>query len=261
MTKRWLGLIIAIFLLLGVSGAAFGLEPFQIKTYLTDQAGVLTEAQRYDLSMQLKNYAAATGNQVVAVIIPSLEGEAPEEYSLKLTKVNKLAEKGKDNAALILIAVKERKIRFEVGYGLEGVLPDGKTGAITREEIAPFFRNGDYYSGLAAGIRAVFAAISPDYSVDTPAAAPARKEDHSFPWAFIVALIVIVFSVIGNLSRGSHIQRQRHRRGFSEPWYWGGGGFGGGGFSGGGFSGGDSFSGGGGSSFGSFGGGGSTGGW
>lgn len=257
MAKRWFIPIIAFFLISIFSGFAFGISPFKIDSYVTDQAGLLSENQRYELAVRLDEYAKQTGNQVLVVTIPSLEDEELVDFTEKLFELNKPGQKGKDNGLIFLVALKEHQIRLEVGYGLEAVIPDGKAGAIIREQITPFFRNNDYYGGISSGINSVITAISPDYTQgNTSVTVKRQSKDRSLPLAFLVAMVVLIISLIGNMGRGAQVQRNRHRRGYSEPWYWGGGGFGGGGFNGG-SGGGGGFSGGGGS----FGGGGSSGNW
>ena len=261
MVKRWIVPIIALFLLMSFSGPVAGLSPFKIDSYVTDQASLLSETERSELAVRLDQYARTTGNQVLVVTVPSLENEELVAFTEQLFTLNKPGQKGKDNGLIFLVALKEHQVRLEVGYGLEGVLPDGKTGAIIREQITPFFKNNDYYGGLSSGINAIITTISPDYALGKDTTVPVgRSKDRAFPFAFLVAVVICFISFLGNIGRGARLQRYRHLRGFSEPWYWGGGGSGGGGFSGGGgggFGDGGGFSGGGGS----FGGGGSSGSW
>lgn len=264
MVKRWFSLIIAFLLLVGCAGATLALEPFPLKAYVTDRAGLLSESEQQQLGGELAQYDKATGNQLLVVTVPSLEDRELIEFTEALFQLNKPGQKGKDNGIILFVAKNERKLRFEVGYGLEGVVPDGKAGAIIREEISPRFKAGDYYGGIQAGMFAVIHAISPDYTIagqDQPApVAEKQRGDHSFPAALVVGLIIFgLVSMAGN--RGNRTHQGRLRRGYSEPWYWGGGGGFGGGSGGwpggGGDSGGGGFSGGGGS----FGGGGASGDW
>ncbi len=266
MKKRWIVPVIAFILLFMVSGLAFGMSPFKIDSYVTDKAQLLSESERNQLAVKLDKYATDTGNQLLVVTIPSLEDEELVSFTEKLFELNKPGQKGKDNGAIFLVALKEHQVRIEVGYGLEEVLPDGKTGAIIRDQITPFFKNSDYYGGVSSGIGAMIGAISPKYVFQNNDSVPVRKSrDHAFPLAFLVAIIIFFVSLFGNIGRSARQQQYRHRRGFSEPWYWGGGGFGGGGFGGGSSGGGSSDSGFGGGGFssggGSFGGGGSSGSW
>lgn len=253
MNKRWFGLIIGLFLMGLFPGAAFGLEPFKVDQYVTDRAGVLTVSQRDQLSNALYQYAQKTGNQILVVTVPSLEGEELVDFTERLFELNKPGVKGRDNGAILLIAERERKIRLEVGYGLEEAVPDGRAGRIIREEIAPRFQNEDFYGGIAAGVIAVIKAITPDYTFEGAPAARTRGETgNSFPAAFIVAMIIVFFVIISSRHGSYQTYGRRYYRGYNGPIYWGGsGGFGSGRRSGGGFRGGG----------GSFGGGGASGGW
>lgn len=246
--------IIAVLFLMALSSCALAIEPFKVTQYVTDQAQILSESERAQLSDQLGQYAEKTGNQFLVITVPSLENGDLVDFTEKLFALNKPGQKGVDNGLILFIAINERKIRFEVGYGLEEKLPDGKAGAIIREDIAPYFKAGDYYSGIMAGVNSAISAMTPGYQMSSAEPRQAPKKDSAFPAAFLVAIIIFVISLFGG--RGSH--RRRYGRGYSEPWYWGGGG-GFGGSGGGGFGGGSSggFSGGGGS----FGGGGASGGW
>jgi len=244
-----LAVLIALF---AVSGAVWALEPFKIEEYVTDRAGMMTEDKRGELAAQLAAYATQTGNQLLVVTLPNLEGEELVDFSERLFALNQPGEKGKDNGLIFLVALKERKIRIEVGYGLEEAVPDGKAGTIIREVIAPYFKNGAYEQGIIAGVAAVVGAISPDYQGFSQSASVPRGEKSSpLKWIFVAFFILIIFA-----GRNSGLQRRRYRSGYSEPFFWGGGPWSGGGSGGGGFGGGG-FSGGGGG----FGGGGASGGW
>lgn len=262
MNKRWFIPIIALFFIGWFSLTAFGIEPFKITQYVTDQAGILSESERAQLSQELYSYAKNTSNQILVVTIPGLEVEDPRlvdeelvDYTEKLFELNKPGVSGKDNGLILLVAVKERKIRIEVGYGLEETVPDGKAGSIIRNEIAPRFQQGDYYGGITAGVYSIIKSITPDYEIEGYQGTPARRrEGSSFPSALVVALIIVLFTFLSGY-QGNRTYHRRYRRGYSETGYWGGRGFGGG-FRGG-SSGGGGFRGGGGR----FGGGGASGGW
>jgi uncharacterized protein len=252
--KRKLLAVLALtgLMLFWCAGAALSLEPIKITKYVTDQAGLLSQTEGERISGLLFDYARKTGNQLLIVTVPGLEGEAITDYAERLFELNRPGEKGKDNGIIMLIARDERKIRLEVGYGLEAVVPDGKAGTIIRDDMTPRFKEGDYYSGIVSGITAIITAVSPDYKFSSGGpAVREQKRDSSFPSALIVALIIFFITAFGNMrERQNH--RYRRSRGFSEPWYWGGGGGGGfGGGSDGGFSGGG----------GGFGGGGASGSW
>ena len=213
-----------------------------LSRYATDLTGTLSAAQLAELESLLASFDRSTSTQVVVLVVPTLYGDDLEEYTLRVAEKNSIGRKGKDNGVLLFAALNDRKVRIEVGYGLEGALPDALAGQIIRREIAPRFRENDYYGGIRAGVEAIMAATKGEYQAE-----PAAGQGHQgSPALFLV--IVVLFFVFRLL---------RRRRGFfpGGPFIgggWGsGGGFGGGSFSGGGFSGGG----------GSFGGGGASGGW
>jgi len=233
-----------ITVLLFFGGTGYSLEvPSRPANYVTDMAGLLTSQQISTLDKLLASFESKTSNQIAILIVKSLEGENLEDFSIRVAETWKLGQKDKDNGILLFIALKERKIRIEVGYGLEGVVPDGLAGSIIRHEIGPYFRKGQYYQGLEAGLRALMSATAGEYR---PTAKSKKTKNVAF--SSFIFFILILFFIISRL-----FGRRRYRRS-SSMFFWGGGGFGGG-FGGGGFGGG--FSGGGGG----FGGGGASGGW
>jgi uncharacterized protein len=126
---------------------------------IVDLAHVLPAHDSDQLTAQLKAHEDKTGNQVAVLILPSLEGESVEEYSHRVATTWKLGRKGADNGAVLLIALQERKLRIEVGYGLEGTLTDLQSAHIIRDEIVPRFRNGDIPGGVRAGTEAILHTI------------------------------------------------------------------------------------------------------
>jgi len=130
---------------------------------IVDLARVLPAHDTDQLTAQLKAHEDKTGNQVAVLIIPSLEGESVEEYSHRVATTWKLGQKGTDNGVLLLIALKERKLRIEVGYGLEGTLTDLRSAHIIRDEMVPQFRNGDIPAGVRAGTQAILNTIEGTY--------------------------------------------------------------------------------------------------
>jgi uncharacterized protein len=223
--------------------------------YVTDKTNTLTSAQLNGLEYRLKTYEDTTSNQIVILMIPSLEGEDLFDFSQQVAEKNKIGQKGKDNGILILIVKEERKIRIEVGYGLEGVVPDAVASSIIRNIIAPYFKAGNYYEGLLKGIETLQDAIAGTYQAENE-----NKKLNGFLTALILIIVVIIFFSVLSGVRGSSKGGWNYYHG---GWHsypkrrssWGVfGGFGGsssGGFGGGGFSGGG----------GSFGGGGASGSW
>jgi uncharacterized protein len=217
---------------------------------------VLSPDARQRIEARLTEREQATGAQMVIAIFPSLEGESLEDFSIRLAERWRIGDKKLDNGVILLVFVQDRRLRMEVGYGLEAVLPDAVAAQIISNQIGPRFREGRWGDGLMAGVDAVFARI------DTRGAS-APPQRHAFgmsPW--VLGLLVIFGLAALMLAReaGSGGRRNAYsaggRRGWGSPPIFlppmggsGGSGWGGGGGdSGGGFSGGGGGFGGGGAS-------------
>lgn len=222
-----------------------------------DQTGTLSRDEVQTLESKLASFERETSNQVVVLMISSLQGESIEDYSLRVAEKNKFGKKERNNGVLLIIAKDDRKLRIEVGYGLEGALTDALSSQIIRHEITPQFRSGDYYAGITAGVDGIISATKGEYKGDEEDRSARGKAISLFGKLAPVIILFLFFGFIRAMSARHYIGRRGYSR---SPWFWGGfggGGFGGGGFGGGGFGGGGGFSGGGGS----FGGGGSSGSW
>ncbi|HKY07514.1 MAG TPA: YgcG family protein [Candidatus Binatia bacterium] len=228
---------------------------------VNDYAGVMSQEQRRSMESQLAQFEQETGHQVAVLTIPTLEGEDIEGFSIRVAESWKIGKKGFDNGVILVVAVKDRRMRLEVGYGLEGVLPDAIAKTITSNYIVPRFRSQDYAGGIIAGIDAVLKVIKQE---PLPESAR-RKERDQGPELNSLAMFLITLAVFGLMAFASTGRRRRNSiwgpRGRGRgPIIFGPGGFGGGYYGGGGFgggSGGGGFSGGGGS----FGGGGASDSW
>ncbi len=200
---------------------------------------MLAAAERERLESLVADRERRTGAQMVIAIFRSLEGESLEDIGIRLAERWRIGRKGLDNGVILLVFLEERKVRFEVGYGLEPVLPDAVAGQIIREVIAPRFREGRYAAGLEGAVNAVFARIDPG---SAPQQRPGKGTGGGLPAvALIFVAGVIVFMVLGALrqSRGRSSAYTAGRRGWGPPVFippsgGGGRGGGGGGFSGGG---------------------------
>lgn len=228
----------------------------QFKNYVNDETGTLDQNQINTINNSLSSFDRVTSNQVIVYIISSLNGESLEDLSVTLAEKNKIGKKNKNNGVLMLIVKDDRKIRIEVGYGLEGVLTDAKCSQIIRKDITPEFKSGKYYEGILNGVNAIISVTKGEYTADKNS-----KDVNNGSCCFgIPIFVMLIFGIIFAFIFTSFIRslfgvgRAIHsgKRGWGSGW--GGGGFGGGssgGFGGGGFSGGG----------GSFGGGGSSGSW
>jgi uncharacterized protein len=126
---------------------------------VTDDAQILSETTRQSLTKSLKEHEDRTGNQIAVLTVPTINGESIEEYAVDVFQAWKLGQKGKDNGILIVVVPNDRRMRIEVGYGLEGTLTDGMAGQIIRSVMTPKFKNGDYDGGITDGVRAIMSVL------------------------------------------------------------------------------------------------------
>jgi uncharacterized protein len=284
-----------LFLALVVSFVAWALEVPPLKSRVTDLTGTLNPQQRASLEQTLAEFEARKGAQLAVLIVPTTQPEAIEQYAVRVEEAWKLGRKGVDDSVLLVVAKDDRRLKFEVGYGLEGVLPDAIAKRIIDNDIVPRFREGDFYGGIRAGMDRVMRVVEGE-QLPPPAAHGVSRQSTFHPeWLFALFIFVAIggsvlraifgrvpgagivgavagfvgWALIGSLVIGViaaligfALTLFNDGRSWT-PGRWGsggyGGGWGGGGWSGGGFSGGGGggFSGGGGSS----GGGGASGSW
>ncbi|MFM2417698.1 MAG: hypothetical protein RL385_2421 [Pseudomonadota bacterium] len=245
----WLafGWCVALSLLVhGVGGSAHALAVPALSARVNDTAGILDASQQAILESKLKSHEEATGQQFVLLTVQSLAGDSLEDFSMRVVEAWKLGQKKEDNGLLMLVIPGDRKVRIEVGYGLEGAVPDAFASRIIRDVLGPAFRRGEFAEGVDKGFDLLMARARGE------AVEPPKPKGSGFDWGMLVVILfwVVVFS----------LGMRPRRRGFGGGFIHFGSGGGGGGFGGGGGggSGGGSFGGGGG---GSFGGGGASGDW
>jgi len=225
---------------------------------VVDEAGILDQATKDDLTAKLAELETKTGDQLVVVTLKSLRGTTIEDYGVQLGRAWKIGQKDKNNGVLLLVAPNERKVRIEVGYGLEGTLTDAIGRFIIETAIVPRFRSNDVAGGIRRGaddITQVLGGAASEYKQLAENRYRQQSGDDGSWLVFLFVAIVIFIILFSMFSQSRTQQAGRGRR--SSPWVqtwptggsfpsgWGGGG-GGGGFSGGG---------------GSFGGGGASGSW
>jgi uncharacterized protein len=265
------GFLLAAFIALAIFTPALAAPTFPPLTgRVVDDANILSPQVEAGLTAKLASLEQSTGRQLVVATLPSLQGDEIEDYGYQLGRTWGIGEKGKNSGVILLVAPNERKVRIEVGYGLEPILTDALSSVIIQTAVLPKFKAGDLEGGVAAGTDAIIAQLAlPDEAAKTKAAqafAVSDQAERGSGVSPILALLVlfVVIAVLGQMfgrrgGRGGGL-------GSALPWIIlngllsggrGGGGWSGGG--GGGFSdgGGGGFSGGGGS----FGGGGSSGSW
>ncbi|MGE5551621.1 MAG: TPM domain-containing protein [Bacteroidota bacterium] len=246
----------ALLLLIALSASpALGADFPALTGRVVDNADLFSEEEEAEMAQVLADLEAASTDQIVVATIDSTGGQEISMYGTDLFNQWKLGQKGKDNGALLLIAVSDRQAWITTGYGIEDRLTDARCGDIYRAYIQPFFKEGRYFEGTKAALAQMMAFAAPEFrpAFRTGLPQPATSGNESASVPFIVILFII-FWILGSIGSRGRSRRYWSRRGFSSGGgFWGGGFGGGGGFSGGG----GGFSGGGGRS----GGGGAGGGW
>ena len=125
---------------------------------VTDMTGTLSASEQQSIERLLAANEDSTSNQIAVLIIPTLDGGDLFDYAQGVAEKNTIGTKGHDNGVLLLIVLNDRRVRIQVGYGLEGALPDATSKSIIEDVITPRFRGGDYYGGIAAGVSAIIQA-------------------------------------------------------------------------------------------------------
>ncbi len=261
---RFRPLLIAL-LLAALAGAAAAQtippRPSPAEGLVIDRASLLSPGERQSLNQRLIAFDDSTSNQIVVVILPTLDGGDPNVVATEIGQRWGVGQGGKDNGVVFLVSTGDRQVFIATGFGLEGAIPDAVAGRIIRRVIVPQFRQGQFYSGISDAVDALMAAAEGEYTAE-PGGGPSGGS--GFDLALLVIVLIIMMFLISAAKKGggggsSGGQPYRRRRSgvppvIVFPGSFGGsrGGFGGGGFGGGGFGG---FGGGG------FGGGGAGGGW
>ena len=221
---------------------------------VTDYSGTLSSAEQEQLESKLVGFNNTTSTQIAVVIMKSIGGYEVGDYAVQLGNKWGIGQKGKNNGILVLLAMESHDVSIQIGYGLEGAAPDVIASRIIRNEMVPYFKQGDFYTGLDKGTDALMSAVKGEYTADE------KVRGQKFPW-FIIFIIffIIVISMGAQVSRTRNYSRINHIP-FWTAWFllsqargkqrgsWGNfssgrGGFGGGGggfggFGGGGFGGG-----------------------
>lgn len=233
--------ILLIVISLPASQPALSLEvPKQPKGRVSDYAGILAPHEAASLEEKLRRFELETTNQIAVAIFKSLEGESLEDFSIRLAEQWAIGTRLRDNGVILLIFLEERRIRIEVGYGLEGALTDATASSIIRNVIAPRFRRGDYFGGIDAGIDEIIRATKGEYRAEP---AEGERSGPTINYLLLLAFFLLWALIAGNSRRG----RRRFYTFGPSGWSsgamrrsgWSGGGFAGGGgrFGGGGASG------------------------
>jgi uncharacterized protein len=186
---------------------ALALEVPALTGRVVDLAHVLPADVAASLTHDLEAHETKTSNQVAVLILPSLEGEPLESFSHRVGITWKLGQKGTENGVLLLIVLRERKVRIEVGYGLEGTLTDLRSAHIIRQEIVPRFRSGDLPGGIAAGVHAILGTIEGTYRAEEVLPGHARSGQE--PTAFHYVIMGIVVGTLAGIVLSHGLQGTR----------------------------------------------------
>jgi len=184
---------------------------------VNDYAGALSAAEREALERKLVAAEGTSRNQVVVAVFRSLEGESLEDYSIRLAQAWRVGQKGLDNGVIFLVFVEDRRMRLEVGYGLEPTLTDAIASSILRDVVAGHFRGGRLADGIGAGVDAILRAIAGEYR--QPAGGARRDQEVPASQLALLALIVLVIGVaVIAQARAAARARRRGWTGGSRGW-------------------------------------------
>ncbi|HTY60401.1 MAG TPA: TPM domain-containing protein [Bacteroidota bacterium] len=201
LTRRVLAACFALFL--SAAAARGEADVPLLSGRITDNAALLSPETVSRLTALLRMHEDSTSNQVAVLTIPSLEGEPIESYSIRVAEAWKLGTKEKDNGVLLIVARDDRKVRIEVGRGLEGNLPDITSGRIIRSVMIPHFRTGDYDGGISAGVEAILASLQGSYTAPPGEDRESADIGTRLMAGAIFTVVVGLFTIIALFSRGA----------------------------------------------------------
>ena len=182
-----------------LTSLSFAGEVPPLRGHVNDYASLLSAASVERLEAELSAFEQSDSTQIVVLTIPSLEGQDLAQYSIGVVEQWKIGQQGKDNGALLLVVKNDRKIRIEVGRGLEGKLTDLVSGRIIRNEISPAFKSGDFDGGINAGVHAIMATVRGEYTAQPRDIRQGKRGANPFFTFLIFVLVAAVF--FGGISR------------------------------------------------------------
>jgi uncharacterized protein len=163
-------------------------NPVKLSEYVTDETNTLTPEQLSTLRAKLRKFYDSTSTQIVVYMINTLNDEPIENAAISIFRFNGIGGKEKNNGVLFLISKNDRKSRIEVGYGLEGALPDATSKLILKNEVSPNFKEGNFYKGIENGINGIILAVKGEYTTGK------KESSGGFMSVFITVILVIVFT-------------------------------------------------------------------
>lgn len=198
MLRRWFWVVFVGGLIITLPATALDVLP--LKSRVNDLAGMIHPSTQQQLESALAQIESSDSTQIVVLTIPSLEGEALEAYSIRVAEQWLIGQKEYDNGVLLLVAKSDRKIRIEVGYGLEGKLTDLTAGRIIRNIIGPQFKMGQFDQGFINGVSAIVAVVRGEF---TAPVSPQRKRGRGSPSPGVLGIIALVLflNMLGRVKR------------------------------------------------------------
>src|ERR1700690_3795838 len=154
----------------------------ELHRHITDLSGTLSGGEIGSIDQTLSQFEQETSNQIVILLITTLNDQSIEDYTLQVAEKNKLGKKGRDNGVLMVIAKSDRKVRIEVGYGLEGALTDAVSDQIIRRVMGPYFRESDFAGGISAGISAIISVTKGEFKGEPQS----NRQSHPPPLLFFL---------------------------------------------------------------------------
>ena len=172
-----------------------------LRARVTDLTNTLSPADAQGLEAKLAAWEQQSGNQLAVLIVPSTKPEPIEAYSIRVADAWKIGRKGQDNGALLLLAKDDKKVRIEVGYGLEGSLTDATSRRIIAETMAPFFRQGQFAQGINAGVDQIIAVVTKGEPLAAKPAPKPQSRSGGFPFEMLLIVAFVIVPVLGGILR------------------------------------------------------------
>jgi uncharacterized protein len=195
MLRHWLAALVAVASLafVSASGADVAIPP--LKSRVTDLTNTLTAEQKGALEQKLGAFEVRKGSQVAVLMLPSTKPEEIEQFSIRLAEAWKVGRKGTDDGVILVVAKDDRRLRIEVGYGLEGVIPDAIAKRVISETITPKFKTGDFYGGISDGVDRIIRLIDgeklPPPSASSAPSTSSRSGSRD-PFEFLVPAFLFI---------------------------------------------------------------------
>jgi uncharacterized protein len=193
------GIFAFLWLLSGVAGLALDVPP--LKGRVNDYAGMMSPATERLLEATLQRFEEKESTQIVVLTIPSLAGDALEDFSIRVAEQWKIGRKGRDNGAILVVAKAERKLRIEVGYGLEGRLTDAVSGRIIRNVIVPEFKAGRFEQGILNGVNAMIQTVQGEFEGVQGGRDGPKPDTGAGPAVFFLIVLFFLISRLGRINR------------------------------------------------------------